>query len=218
MAWVRSAFALAGTAVVLAGCGAGGSTATSARTTTPASTIPASPISTSTAPASTATSGGLAARATEVVNAPTKIAHTAAGSVGYREVGAGSPVVLIMGLGGSIDDWQPAFVAGLAADHTVIAFDNAGVGQTAALPAPLSITAMANQASALISALYKISGGMEQIPQRDLRSASSELAAFYIFPPKAKQTFASMFATHPTLEQRVKALEHYEAKLQGTAA
>ena len=42
--------------------------------------------------------------------------------------------------------------------------------------------------SALISALMKISGGMEQIPQQDLRAATGELAAFYIFPPKAKQT------------------------------
>jgi pimeloyl-ACP methyl ester carboxylesterase len=87
------------------------------------------------------------------VNAPTRIAHTAAGLVGYREVGTGSPVLLVMGLSGSIDDWQPAFIAGLATDHTVVAFDNAGVGQTAALSPPLSITAMANQASALISAL-----------------------------------------------------------------
>src|SRR4051812_27238772 len=35
--------------------------------------------------------------------------------------------------------------------------------------------------SALASALYKISSGMERIPQRDLRAAS-ELNAFFIFP------------------------------------
>jgi pimeloyl-ACP methyl ester carboxylesterase len=104
-------------------------------------------------PAPVSTGSGLAARATEVVNAPIRIAHTTAGTVAYRKIGAGSPILLVMGLGGSMDDWQPAFIAGLAADHTVVAFDNAGVGQTAALPAPLNITAMANQASALISAL-----------------------------------------------------------------
>ena len=90
----------------------------------------------------------------DVINAPTRIADTTAGPVGYREVGAGSPVLLITGLSASIDDWQPDFVAGLAAaGHTVVVFDNAGVGQTAALAAPLTITAMANQTSALISAL-----------------------------------------------------------------
>ena len=40
--------------------------------------------------------------------------------------------------------------------------------------------------SALASALMKISGTMERIPQRDLRSAEG-MAAFYIFPPQAKQ-------------------------------
>jgi heat shock protein HtpX len=71
--------------------------------------------------------------------------------------------------------------------------------------------------SALISALMKISGNMQLIPDRDLRAASSELAAFYIFPPKAKQTLTSMFSTHPSLEARIAALQRLEAQLQGTA-
>ena len=71
--------------------------------------------------------------------------------------------------------------------------------------------------SALISALLKISGTMGRIPQRDLRAANSELAAFYIFPPRAKQTVASLFSTHPPLEKRIAALERLEAQLQGTA-
>jgi heat shock protein HtpX len=71
--------------------------------------------------------------------------------------------------------------------------------------------------SALISALLKISGSMQQVPQRDLRAANGELAAFYIFPPKAKQTVASLFSTHPPLEARIAALQRLEAQLQGTA-
>jgi heat shock protein HtpX len=71
--------------------------------------------------------------------------------------------------------------------------------------------------SALISALYKIEGGMNRIPQQDLRAANGELAAFYIFPPKAKQTVASLFATHPPLEARVAALQRYESQLQRAA-
>ncbi|HEY8765499.1 MAG TPA: zinc metalloprotease HtpX [Solirubrobacteraceae bacterium] len=71
--------------------------------------------------------------------------------------------------------------------------------------------------SALISALLKISGNMQQIPQRDLRAASGELAAFYIFPPKAKQAVSTLFATHPPLEKRIAALQRLEAQLQGTS-
>jgi heat shock protein HtpX len=71
--------------------------------------------------------------------------------------------------------------------------------------------------SALISALMKIDGGMARIPQRDLRQANTSLAAFYIFPPKAKKTAATLFSTHPPLEARIKRLQRLEAQLQGTA-
>ncbi|HEY2651035.1 MAG TPA: zinc metalloprotease HtpX [Solirubrobacteraceae bacterium] len=71
--------------------------------------------------------------------------------------------------------------------------------------------------SALIMALRKLTDQMERIPQRDLRAASGELAAFYIIPPKAKATVASLFSTHPPLEKRIAALERLEAQLQGTA-
>ena len=71
--------------------------------------------------------------------------------------------------------------------------------------------------SALISALMKISGQMGRIPQQDLRAASGELAAFYIVPPRAKQSVANLFSTHPPLEARIAALQRLEAQLQGTA-
>jgi len=93
------------------------------------------------------------ARSADVISAQMRVAHTAAGPVGYREVGSGSPLLLIMGSSGSMDYWAPSFVDALAAHHTVVVFDNAGVGKTAALSSPLTITAMANQTSALIAKL-----------------------------------------------------------------
>lgn len=70
--------------------------------------------------------------------------------------------------------------------------------------------------SALSSALMKISGRMDQIPSRDLRAAE-ELAAFYIFPPHAKQSLMNLFSTHPPIEKRIAALSRLEAQLQGAA-
>jgi heat shock protein HtpX len=67
--------------------------------------------------------------------------------------------------------------------------------------------------SALASALMKISSGMHRIPQKDMR-ASSELAAFYIFPPGAKSAIGGLFATHPPMEKRIEALQRLEAQLQ----
>jgi heat shock protein HtpX len=71
--------------------------------------------------------------------------------------------------------------------------------------------------SALASALMKIAGTMDRIPQQDLR-ASSELAAFYIFPPKVKSALGSIFSTHPPLEKRLEKLAQLESQLQGTIA
>jgi heat shock protein HtpX len=68
--------------------------------------------------------------------------------------------------------------------------------------------------SALSSALMKISGSMQRIPQQDLRSAEG-MAAFYIFPPQAKQSLMNLFSTHPPLEKRIAALSRLESQLQG---
>src|SRR5215216_1815246 len=70
--------------------------------------------------------------------------------------------------------------------------------------------------SALASALMRIDSGMHRIPQQDLR-ASSELSAFYFFPPGAKGSIAGLFATHPPMEKRIEALQRLEAQLQGRA-
>jgi heat shock protein HtpX len=70
--------------------------------------------------------------------------------------------------------------------------------------------------SALATALMKISGTMQRIPQSDLR-AHAELNAFYIFPANTKQSLFNLFATHPPLEKRLAALQRLEAQLQGRA-
>ncbi len=73
--------------------------------------------------------------------------------MGYRSVGSGPTVLLIMGFGGTLNSWPPTFVASLAHTHRVITFDNAGIGKTSALTSPLTITAMAKQTAALLETL-----------------------------------------------------------------
>lgn len=89
-----------------------------------------------------------------VATAPVRVARTAEGTVGYRLVGSGPPLVLVMGYGGTMDTWEPEFVDALAHHFTVVVFDNAGIGKTAPLAAPLTIDAMAQQTSALITTLH----------------------------------------------------------------
>ena len=69
--------------------------------------------------------------------------------------------------------------------------------------------------SALSSALLKISGVNDRIPQGDLR-AHAEMNAFYIVPVKVKESLYNAFSTHPPMEQRIAALSRLEAQLQST--
>jgi heat shock protein HtpX len=69
--------------------------------------------------------------------------------------------------------------------------------------------------SALISALTKVSRGMNRIPTEDLRAAEP-LNAFY-FAPAMKLTggagLSAVFSTHPTLEQRIQQLTKIQREL-----
>jgi heat shock protein HtpX len=69
--------------------------------------------------------------------------------------------------------------------------------------------------SALSSALLKISGTMERVPSRDLRSAAA-MNAFFIVPARPKGSLRNLFATHPPIEKRIAALNRLESQLQGT--
>ncbi|HEY5261458.1 MAG TPA: alpha/beta hydrolase [Solirubrobacteraceae bacterium] len=79
--------------------------------------------------------------------------QTKLGTVAYRVLGSGPPLVLIMGYAGTMEVWDPRFIDDLATHFRVVIFDNAGVGHTQTLPPPLTIDAMADQTSALITSL-----------------------------------------------------------------
>ncbi len=70
--------------------------------------------------------------------------------------------------------------------------------------------------SALASALLKISGTMERVPNQDLRKAEA-MSAFFILPARTKKSLMNIFADHPPLEQRLAALERLESQLQSAA-
>jgi pimeloyl-ACP methyl ester carboxylesterase len=94
------------------------------------------------------------ARAAGAVDAPTKTITADGTSIGYRSIGSGRPIVMIMGLSGTMDAWDPTFVDALAATgHRVILFDNEGIGKSSARPGPLTIARMADNTALLIEAL-----------------------------------------------------------------
>ena len=76
------------------------------------------------------------------------------GRIASRSIGTGRPVVLVMGLGGTMDAWDPAFVDGLAATgHRVVVFDNEGAGRSELRPGTLTIRRMGQNVDRLVRAL-----------------------------------------------------------------
>ncbi|WP_107774902.1 zinc metalloprotease HtpX [Nocardioides sediminis] len=65
---------------------------------------------------------------------------------------------------------------------------------------------------ALASALTKIAGGVNAIPQRDLR-AGSAVNSLFIVPAVRGMTLQTLTATHPSLEQRLEQLARIQAEL-----
>ncbi|HSH21812.1 MAG TPA: zinc metalloprotease HtpX [Candidatus Caenarcaniphilales bacterium] len=70
--------------------------------------------------------------------------------------------------------------------------------------------------SALASALMRISGQMQRVPDQDLR-AVGQMNAFFIVPAGVGKSIATLFATHPPMEARIERLQRLEAELQGAA-
>jgi len=67
------------------------------------------------------------------------------------------------------------------------------------------------QPSHLINALLKISGIMQQVPTRDLRAGGGgAMNQFYIIPQIRGRSIFELFATHPSLERRIRELKRME--------
>jgi heat shock protein HtpX len=70
---------------------------------------------------------------------------------------------------------------------------------------------------ALASALQKITGDINQIPDRDLRQ-SQAMNAFFIAPAVRGVSLRTLTSTHPTLEQRLEQLARIQAELNRPTA
>jgi len=69
--------------------------------------------------------------------------------------------------------------------------------------------------AALASALLKIDGRMDRVPEEDMREQAS-MNAFFIIPVRGG-TLTRLFSTHPTTEARVERLRDLERELETTA-
>jgi pimeloyl-ACP methyl ester carboxylesterase len=111
-------------------------------------TITRATIATSLAIASTAGAG-------TYDKTPTKYVEASGIKLAYRTLGAdgGTPLVLLQHFTGTMDDWDPALIDGLAKTHKLYILDNAGLGASGGTT-PDSVPAMAKVAASFIDALH----------------------------------------------------------------
>ena len=89
----------------------------------------------------------------DLLNIPAKKVHVGDIDIGYKILGKGEPILLFNGASDGMDAWDPSFPRILSSNHTVIAFDSRGIGNTTAGSKPYSMQLLANDAAGLLDAL-----------------------------------------------------------------
>lgn len=89
----------------------------------------------------------------KIQSIPVQKAHVGDIDIAYKTFGKGEPFLLISGLRGTMGAWEPSILKNLSINHTVIIFDNRGVGNTTTGTKPFSIQQFANDTAGLLDAL-----------------------------------------------------------------
>jgi 3-oxoadipate enol-lactonase len=71
----------------------------------------------------------------------------------YERAGSGPPLLMIMGMSGTFDHWNAAFLADLRRDFETIVYDHRGIGASSRLKGPVTIAQLAEDAAELLAAL-----------------------------------------------------------------
>jgi pimeloyl-ACP methyl ester carboxylesterase len=89
-----------------------------------------------------------------IQNIPVKKVHVGDIDIAYKTFGKGDPILMINGYSFAMDSWNPILLGKIAANHTVIIFDNRGIGNTTfGGEKRFSIGLFANDTAGLLEAL-----------------------------------------------------------------
>ncbi len=82
-----------------------------------------------------------------------QIAQTPAGPIAYYRFGHGTPILLVTGFRATMAEWNALFLDTLARHHTLILFDNRGIGRSLPNAKSFTVADMAHDTAALIATL-----------------------------------------------------------------
>src|SRR5215207_496614 len=88
-----------------------------------------------------------------ILSTSEKIVRVGDIEIAYKMSGNGEPILLIPGGSADKNAWDPSFISDLSSNHTVIVFDNRGVGNTTIGSKPYTIEQLANDTAGLLDAL-----------------------------------------------------------------
>jgi pimeloyl-ACP methyl ester carboxylesterase len=92
------------------------------------------------------------ANSIDIKNLPVKKVKVGDIDIAYKTFGKGDPIFLINGFSFAMDSWVTTLLEKLASNHTVIVFDNRGIGNTTLGTKQVSIEQFANDTAGLLDA------------------------------------------------------------------
>ena len=95
---------------------------------------------------------------------PAKKVHVGDIDIGYKILGKGEPILLFNGASDSMDAWDPSFLTDISSNHTVIVFDQRGIGNSTVGSKPYTYPQLANDTAGMLDAL--------KIPKADVMGYS----------------------------------------------
>ena len=95
---------------------------------------------------------------------PLEKVHVGDIDVAYKTFGKGDPIILFNGASDSMDAWDPSFLTSISSNHTVIVFDQRGIGNSTVGSKPYTYPQLANDTAGLLDAL--------KIPKADVMGYS----------------------------------------------
>lgn len=85
-----------------------------------------------------------------IQNIQLKKVHVGDIDIAYKMLGKGGPIILFNSASDNMDDWDPSFLTGISSNHTVIAFDQRGIGNTTAGSKPYTYQQLACVAEKMV--------------------------------------------------------------------
>ena len=131
---------------------------------------------------------------------PAKKVHVGDIDIAYKILGKGEPILLFNGASDSMDAWDPSFLTGISSNHTVIVFDQRGIGNSTVGSKPYTYPQLANDTAGLLDAL--------KIPKADVMgySLGGHIAQAFTISHPEKVNRLILVATH--VAEKIAYLNH----------